>query len=636
LITAMREYFRGMKLILLVVGVAFVATSLVFYGSTSLRGEGAKASAQIATVNGEDVPPARFQRVLRNYLEFYRRTYQQNLTPEMAERVGLTQQVINELVQEALILQQAKREGITVSDEELRLRIQGIPAFLEDGRFSLDRYKMQLKQIRMEPAEFESEVRREMLRQRIEALVKDGIKVSDPEVEQAYGLRYERVRAEWAYVEAAPLMAQVTVSDADAEAYLKSHEARFSRPERRKIQYVLLTPKAFAQAVSDQEAESYYKEHGVEFEKPKRLKTAHILVRVPPTGGSEAENKSKAKIEEAIRRAKAGEDFGKLAKEISEDTATAGQGGDLGFVGKGEMVPQFEEGVFALKKGEVSPQPVRTPFGYHAIKVSDVQDAGVRPFREAAAKIKEKLGTERSERAAQAKADEARPALAAAKEFAADAKRLGLEAKETTIARGDGLEGMGRDAGLEEALFGLAVGGVTPPVKMPLGIMIAKVTEQFPAGVPPFAEIKDRVVEAIKRERAQVAAEERAKALASSVGAGDLLAAARRDKLPGGETPLFSRAEPPKEREALPGAVLLAALQTPAGKLSEPVKTATGAYIVQTLERRPADPQGFDKARDQLRTQLLEQKRTFAWERWIKALYAGAKIKVQGETISVN
>src|SRR5712691_2629157 len=598
----MREYFRGMKLILLVVGVAFIATSLVFYGSTSLRGEGAKASAQIATVNGEDVPPARYQRVLRNYLEFYRRTYQQNLTPEMAERVGLTQQIINELVQEALILQQAKREGITVSDEELRLRIQGIPAFLEDGRFSLDRYKAALKQIRMEPSEFESEVRREMLRNRIEALVKDGIKVSDAEVEQAYGLRYERVRAEWAYVEAAPLMAQVTVSDADAEAFLKTHEARFTRPERRKIQYVLLAPKAFVQAVSDQDAETY----------------------------------SRAKIEEAIRRAKAGEEFGKLAKEISEDTATAGQGGELGFVGKGEMVPQFEEGVFALKKGEVSPQPVRTPFGYHAIKVLDVQDAGVQPFREVAPKIKEKLGAERSERAAQAKADEARPALAAGKDFAADAKQLGLEVKETTIARGDGLEGIGRDPGLEDALFGLAVGGVTPPIKTAVGIMIAKVTEQFAAGVPPFAEVRDRVVEAIKRERAQAAAEERAKALGASVGAGDLLAAARRDRLPGGETPLFSRAEPPKEREALPGAVLLAALQTPAGKVSEPVKTATGAYIVQTLERRAADPQGFEKTRDQLRTQVLEQKRTFAWERWVKALYAGAKIKVQGETVGVN
>src|SRR5439155_1344148 len=326
-------------LILLIVGVAFVATSLVFYGSTSLRGEIGRASAQVASINGEEIPPARFQRVLRNYLENYRRTDQQNVNPELPERVGL----------------------------------------------------------------------------------------------------------------------RVTVSDADAEAFLKTHAAHFSRPERRKVQYALLAPKAFAQVVSDQDAETYYKEHGAEFERPKRLKTAHILVRVPPTGGSEAENKSRAKIAEAIRRVKAGEDFGKLAKEISEDTATAG------------------------------------------------------------------------------------------KDFAADAKQLGLEVKETTIARGDGLEGIGRDPGLEDALFGLAVGGVTPPIKTAVGIMIAKVTEQFAAGVPPFAEVKDRVVESIKRERAQAAAEERAKALGASVGAGDLLAAARRDTLPGGETPLVSRAESPKE-----------------------------------------------------------------------------------------
>ena len=632
LIGAMRGYFRGLKFVLLVVIVAFIATSLFFYGSSPMQGDGARASA-IATVNGEDVPPARFQSRQRSYFEQYRRVYRQDITPEMAERMGLTQQVISDLVQEALIIQRANREGITVSDEELRLRIQSIPAFQEDGRFSRERYLAQLKQARIDPGEFEIEVRRDLVRQRMEALVKDGIKVSDAEVEQAYMTRFERVRADWASIESAPLMAQMTVSDADAEAYVKTHEAQFSRPERRRIQYVLISPKAFAKTVPDADAEAYYKEHQAEFERPKRLKTSHILVRVPPTGGSEAENKSKAKVEEAIRRAKAGEDFGKLARELSEDTATAPQGGDLGFVGKGEMVPQFEEAVFALKKGEISPQPVRTPFGYHAIMVSDVQDGGVQPFRDAAAKIKEKLAAERSERAAQAKADEARPALAAAKDFAAAAKNLDVDWKEAVVARGDGLEGIGRDPQLEEALFGLAMGGVSPTLKTPGGFVIARVAESFPAGVPPFAEIKDKAVDALKRDRAGVLAEERAKAFARSVGTGDFLAAARRDKLPSGETPFFSRAEPPKDNEALPAAVLLAAPQTPTGRISEPVRAATGFYVVKTVERRAADPQGFDKVRDQMRVQLLEAKRNQAWERWIKALFTGAKIQVQGETV---
>lgn len=635
LIGAMREYFRGLKLVLLFVIVAFIATSFLYFGSDSLRSGNARSNA-IASVNGEEIPPARFQRVQRNYIEYYRRAYQQDITPEMAERIGLTQQVINDLIQEALVLQQARREGITVNDDELRLRIQSIPAFQDDGRFSRERYLGQLKQARIEPSEFESEVRREMLRQKMESIVKDGIKVSDAEVEQVYNARFERVRADWALVESAPLMAQITVSDPDAEAYLKAHQAQFSRPERRRIQYVLVTPKAFAQAVNDADAEAYYKEHRSEFERPQRLKASHILVRVPPTGGSEAENKSKAKVEEAIRRAKGGEDFGKIAKELSEDTATAPQGGDLGFVGKGEMVPQFEEAVFALKKGEVSPQPVRTPFGYHAIKVFDVQDGGVQPFREIAARIKEKLAAERSERAALARADEARAALVTAKDFAAEAKKLGLEVKDVTTGRGDGLEGIGRDQQLEEAMFGLAVGGVSTVIRTPAGLVIAHVAEQFPAGVPAFAEIKDKVVEAAKRERAQAAAEEKAKAFAASVGTGDFLAAARRDKLAAGETPLFSRAEPPKDKDALPGPVLLTILRTIVGTVAEPVRAGNGVYVVKTVERRAADPQGFEKARDQMRTQLLESKRNEAWARWIKTLYTGAQVKVQGETIPVD
>jgi len=632
LIGAMREYFKGLKLILLFVIVAFIATSLFYFGSGSLRATGERSSAP-ATVNGEDVPAGRFQRMQKNYLEYYRRAYRQDITPEMAERMGLTRQVINDLVQEALIIQQAAREGIKVGDDELRLRIQSIPAFQEDGRFSRDRYLAQLQQARLDPGEFETEVRRDLTRQRMEALVKDGIKISDAEVDQAYMSRFERVRAEWAHIESTPLLAEVTVSDADAEAYMKTHEAQFSRPERRRVQYVLIAPKAFAKAVPDADAEAYYKEHRAEFERPKRLKTAHILARVPPTGG-EAEDKSRAKIEEAIRRARAGEDFGKLAKELSEDAATAPLGGDLGFVGKGEMVPQFEEAVFALKKGEISPQPVRTPFGYHAIKVSDVQDSGVQPFRDAAVKIKEKLAAERSERAAQAKADEARPALAAAKDFAAEAKKLGLDVKDATVARGDGIEGIGRDPQLEEAIFGLAVGGVTQPIKTPGGFVITHVVESFPAGLPPFAEIKDKAVNAVKRERAGVLAEERARAFAASVEkGGDFLATARRDKFSVGATPFFSRGEPPKDKEAVPGAVLLAAPQVPTGRISEPVRAATGFYVVKTVERRAADPQGFDKVRDQLRVQLLEAKRNQAWERWVKARFAGAKIQVQGETV---
>src|SRR2546430_1502945 len=183
-----------------------------------------------------------------------------------------------------------------------------------------------------------------------------------------------------------------------------------------------------------------------------------------------------------------------------------------------------------------------------------------------------------------------------------------------------------RDPQVGETVFGLAIGGVAPVIRTPGGFVIARVVESLPAGVPPFAEIKDKAVIAVKRERASVLAEERAKAFAASVKTGDFLAAARRDKLAAGETPFFSRGEPPQGKDAPPNPVLLAALRTPAGEISEPVRAPGGFYVVKTVERRVADPQGVDKVRGELGRQLLESKRNPAWERWIKALFAGAKI----------
>jgi peptidyl-prolyl cis-trans isomerase D len=627
----MREYFRGLKFVLLIVIVAFVATSVVYFGSDAVGRRGMGDNA-VASVNGEEIPVERFRRTYQSYVEFYRQIYKDRMTSDMAEKLGIPQQVINDLVQEALIIQQATREGVTVTDDEVRARIQEIRAFQADGRFARERYLQVLRQVRVDPADFEADQRRDMVRRRMEGLVKDGVKLSPDELQQAYGFRKDRVRAAWASIEIAPLMAGITVADGDLEPYVKSHQAQLTRAERRKIQYVLLSPKAFAEPVPDAVAEAYYTEHPAEFEKPRRLRAAHVLVRVPPVGGSDAENASRAKVEDVIKRARAGEDFAKLAREVSEDTGTAPQGGDLGFVGPGEMVPQFEQAVFALKKGEISPAPVRTPFGYHAIKILEVQEGGRSPYKEVAVKIKDKLLAERSDRAAGAKADQIRAPLQAAKDFGAEAKTLGVEARAATLSRGDGLEGIGRDTGLEETVFALAPGGVSSPLKTAAGYVVVKVAEVLPAGVPPLAEIRNDVIEAIKRERAGALALDKAKALAATAAReGDLAAAARKEGLTAGDTGFFSRAETPKERTPPPGNVLAAALQTPVGQVAEPVRTPAAIYVVKVLERQIADPKGLDAEREELTKQVLEQKRALAWESWVGGLRQSATIEMSGQ-----
>jgi peptidyl-prolyl cis-trans isomerase D len=631
----MRDYARSLKIVLLFVVVVFILTSgvLFYWGSGP---SGGVPGNTVAVVNGEEIPFERFRRAQANIIAAYERMSRQRVTPELAERLGLSQQVVNELVTEAVVIQGAVKEGVNVSDDELRSTIQQIREFQEAGRFSRDEYVKVLKQLRLDPGEFESEVRRQLVRRKMEGLIKQGVKVSDEEVEQAYRQRHERVRAQWAYADVKPAMAAVQVADADLEPYVKAHQPQFSQPERRKLQYVTLNPQKLAVTVSDAEVEAYYKEHAAEFDEPKRLRVSHVLVRVPPVGGSDAENAAKAKVEDVIKRAKAGEDFAKLAREISEDKASAVQGGDLGFVGAGELVAPFEQAAFALKKGEIS-APVRTPFGYHAIRVLDVKEGGQLPLKDVAAKIKETLTAQKTEQAAQARAEEVRAALLSAKDFRVEAKRLGLEAQETTFARGDALGDAGRDPQLDETIFGVAVGGVSTPIKTAGGVAIVRIEQQIPAGVPPVAEIRERVVEAIKRERAEQQVTDKAKALVATLGkGGDFAATAKADGFSTGSIPMFSRSDPPKERGSLPGGVLVAALQTPVGQVAEPVRADGGVYVVKTLERAAAAPDGLEKERAELEKQVLEQKRTLAWDNWIRGRLADSKVQVGGQPATLT
>ncbi|MGH7346127.1 MAG: peptidylprolyl isomerase, partial [Candidatus Rokuibacteriota bacterium] len=342
------------------------------------------------------------------------------------------------------------------------------------------------------------------------------------------------------------------------------------------------------------------------------------------TGGSAAEDKARARIVDAIRRAKGGADFGKLAQEVSEDSATAPRGGDLGLVGKGEVVPEFEKALFALKKGEVSPEPVRTPFGFHAIKVTDIQEGGRKPVKEVAAQIRTRLSAEAGERAARAKAEELRPPLQAAADFMAEAKKLGLQPIETTMARVERTSGLAAPDALEETAFALAVGGVSAPVSTPVGLVILKTTGVVPAGVPPLAEIKDKVAASVKRQKAETAALERAKQIAADAKAGDFAGAAKKAGAVTGETSRFSRAKP---AERLPGDAMLAALQTPAGQLSDPIKAQQGYYVVKVLERVPPDMGGLATEREKIQKEVLVQKQSLAWESWINGARANSKIE---------
>jgi peptidyl-prolyl cis-trans isomerase D len=621
MITLMRRNRRALQVGLLFVIAAFVASLFVFGAGSG--GNGGERD-WIARVNGEPIPAERYQRRYQAYLDMYSQVYRERFTPALAERMGLPQQVVNDLVQEVVVVQRARAEGLQLGDEELNAQIHQLQAFHEGGRFSIKRYQEFLRRRGMTAAAFETDVRRELTRVKVEHLVKSGVKATDGEVERHFALQRENVRAAWALVDLGPILAATPATDEEIDTYLREHPAEFNQPDRRKIQYVVASPDDFKKAVSDADVAQYYREHGQEFETPHQVRVSHLLVRVPDTGGSAAEDEARAKVAEAIRRVKAGEAFAKVARELSEDAGTARQGGDLGFIEKGEMVPDFEQAAFALGRGEMTPEPVRTPFGFHAITVTEVQEAGKKPLSQVSPQIRAKLAAQRADEAARARADEVRPALVSAQDFMAEAKKLGLTPVEATVARIDA-GGVGPVDPIEETAFDLSVSGVSPPVKSPTGYIVMKVVEHVPAGVPPLAEIREQVVAAVKRQKAQTVALERAKQIAAEAETGELAAAARKAGATSGQTPPFSRAKP---AEKLPGDAMLAALSTVQGGVTEPVETPQGYYVLKVLERTPADMSEFANERDKVFRDVLMQKQNQAWEAWIIAARANAKIEL--------
>jgi len=620
MITFMRRYRRGLQVGLLVVIAAFVASLFVFgaYGPDGVTAEA------VATVNGESVSVERYQRRYQEYLNLYQQTLRERFSPDLAERLGLPRQVVDDLVQETLVAQRASAEGLAVGDEELGAQIRAMPAFHEGGRFTVKRYEEVLRRVGYTPASFEDDMRRRLTRQKVESTVRGAVRVSDAEIEQAFVHMREEVRAVWALVETAPLAAAAPVTDAELEAHLKAHAADYRLPERRRVQYVAIDPKTFTRAPAEAEVERYYAEHAAEFEQPAQAKAAHILVRVPETGGSQAEDQARAKVADAIRRAKAGEDFARLAREISQDPGTASKGGDLGLVSRGEVVKPFEEALFALKKGEITPEPVRTPFGFHAIKVDEVRPASKKTLKEVAPRIRERLEAQAAETAARARADEVRAKLLGAADFMAAARELGLSPLETTISRRE-TPGFAPPDTMEETAFTVARGGVSTPVKTPAGFVVLRVVEPLPAAVPPLAEVRDRVAAAVKREKAEAQALEKARRIIAETKDGDLATAAKAAGATVGESPRFSRARP---AERLHGDAMLAALKTPVGRLSEPVKTPQGYYVLKPVERVPPDMSALAAERDKIAAEVLSRKQGQAWEAWLAGARARAKIDV--------
>jgi parvulin-like peptidyl-prolyl isomerase len=308
--------------------------------------------------------------------------------------------------------------------------------------------------------------------------------------------------------------------EADAERWFATQHDRYRTPRRWALDYVLFAKMKPEQApVPEDSIRAYYEANPLEFTEPARAHTRHILVSFPPRDAA-ARAAARQKIAGALKRAKAGEDFGALAKELSDDRGSAAQGGDLGEITRGQVVKEFADAVFALKTGELS-GIVETQFGFHVIRVESLKPQRLRPLDECRAEIRGVLGG--------AIADSLN--LSAASAFAAAASAGSERFEELAKAHGgvkhaapagvrEPVEGLGVLPDMEKNIGSLAEGQVSRPIPVEAGLVVARVTRTLAPRAATFGEVKEQVLADWRTERQRAIADSTAAALARELRAG--------------------------------------------------------------------------------------------------------------------
>jgi peptidyl-prolyl cis-trans isomerase D len=618
------------KVILIGIALSFI---IGFGILPTLRDPGGDSNV-VAQVGDQAITRGHWNQAYENMIRFYKELYKDRFSDEMVKQMRLRETALDNLINQALQKQEAERLKLHVSDVELQEKIRGLPYFQRDGAFSKELYLNLLRRNRMNPSEFEASQREELLIQKLQDLIRGGVKVSDEELREQYGLENEKVELSALVMDPRNFEEAVVVEDEALRPYFQKHSERFLWPEKVKVEYVKIPLAAYLDEVKvyTGEIEEYYDAHIDEFSYPEEVRLRHILLRTEP-GEEEA---SVAEKRERLRGFKekiaSGEDFSELAKAHSDDTS-ARAGGDLGYVKRGQLGPEVEEAAFSLKPGDIS-DIVVSSHGLHLVKVEEYRASRVDPLEEVQEKIRETLREEGARRLARRRAEDVVWTAREGNGFSG----LSSEGKEPLaveetgfFARGEALPDLGRETAFQNEAFQLEPGKTSDAVKGRDGYYVLRLLERKAPEVPPFEEVKDRVETQYRREKSRDLAREKAEQVLQMAQDGKSFEEiAREETVTSLETDPFSRMRSYVPRVgASPELVETAFSLTEENPLSSKPFEVSGKYYVIRFNRfTKPDWQAYQDEKESYRSTQLQRKSDEVFRQWLSELREQRNVKV--------
>jgi len=568
-----------------------------------------------------DVPTAEVQQVAQRMQQ--QQHYPDFILPFLVQRAGQA------LVQRAVLVQEAGRLGMTVTDEDVRNELTHgpfAPILFPDGKFiGEERYDDFVQNsFNMSRADFETQLKEEILINRLEALITGGLTVSPQEVRTAYLKQATKVKFEYAVLSAADLRKQINPSEAELKAFFQQNAARYAHaiPETRKVQYVAFSlnqvPGGTPQ-VSGADIQRYYNEHKKDFQVPEEVRVRHILIKVPPKADAKTVSAAQAKAQDVLTQLQHGAKFSELAKKYSDDQGSKGQGGELGFFQHGQTVPEFDKTAFSLKPGQTS-GIIRTEFGFHILQVEAKQPAHEKPVEEVHDLIMANLMQQKQTQVAQDYAAK----------LQAEAQKSGLqkmaEANHLQVITTDNLQqgavvpGLADGSQLLTNAFKTKPGAAPQSASTGEGYAVFTVLNVVPAHAPTFDTFKPTLLEDFRssqianllRSRTQQLAikakeenslEKAAKEVGATIKTSDLVDST-------GQVPDLGSM----------GSDGSVAFTLQPGQISGPILTQRTGIVMKLLDKQAPTEAQIQKNLDTTRDQLVQQRRDTAFAVFVTSL----------------
>ncbi|HUT53790.1 MAG TPA: peptidylprolyl isomerase [bacterium] len=580
-----------------------------------------------------------FNQRVQERMQWLQQQYPDQRIPEnVIDRDRLAGEVMDSMIQRALLLKHARKLDIKVSDQEVQDEIARIFSDRNTHSFNYDNYRAYLGSRGFAEDLFEGMILNDLTAMKVTDLVRVSISSLPDEVAERYAFDHGKVKVEYVALDPAQVAADVMPGDSAVADYYRSHLESYLLGKTRRVEYAawnLDDMKAEA-PVSEEEIKKYYDDSKDRYmTAPEKVRASHILVRVSPDAPEKDVADAKTLIDKIYAEAIApGAGFAQLAKDHSED-GTKDQGGDLGWFARRDvagsfglpsMVTEFEDAAFALKNsGDIS-KPVQTQFGWHIIKLTGRKAAEYKPLAQVRDEVKKEVLHGKLQALAMEKAEAVKAAVASGQSFADAAREAGKEVKLSDwFQEGDGgVFGIDDSAAIVAEGFKLSGNGLSEPVIGLDHVYLIRVAEEEPARQGSLAEVKNRIVALLRPEAELKAAELKAEGFLAQLNSGelDLAGLAKQLELEVKTTDFMERSQ-----IILPGVGYSDTLESTVAVLDQdhpwpdkPVTIQDQVVLLHFLDSAPPDMSNFENDKAAYEKQYLSRKRDEIARDWMKKL----------------